>query len=133
MGDTLSTLASVTSFDAEGEQTDQNAFGYRTVVVCSYDPNDKQVYPAGIGEQHYTLINNDELIYTIRFQNTGNDTAFNIIIADTLSNHLDRSTFRPITSSHPMRYQCRRFWWSLILTIFYYPTAPPTSHEVTAI
>ncbi len=103
MGDTLSTLASVTSFNTNGEQTDQNAFGYRTVVVCSYDPNDKQVYPAGIGEQHYTLINNDELIYTIRFQNTGNDTAFNIIIADTLSNYLDRSTFRPITSSHPMQ------------------------------
>jgi len=103
MGDTLASIALVNSYNNAGALTDNNSFGYRTVVVCSYDPNDKQVHPLGIGEQNYTLINDEELLYTIRFQNTGNDTAFNIIVADTLSQHLDHSTFRPITSSHPMQ------------------------------
>ncbi|MFH2095218.1 MAG: hypothetical protein ABIJ16_05920, partial [Bacteroidota bacterium] len=52
------------------------------VIVGSYDPNDKHVTPAGIGTegivQHGT-----RLSYTIRFQNTGNDTAHTIIIRDT--------------------------------------------------
>jgi hypothetical protein len=103
MGDTLTSIALVNSYNNAGALTDNNSFGYRTVVVCSYDPNDKQVHPLGIGEQNYTLINDEELLYTIRFQNTGNDTAFNIIVADTLSQHLDHSTFRPITSSHQMQ------------------------------
>jgi hypothetical protein len=103
MGDTLSTVAAVYTYDNNNEQIDYRGFEYRTTVVCSYDPNDKQVTPLGISEQNYTLINDDELLYTIRFQNTGNDTAFNIIIADTLSQYFDHSTFRPITSSHPMQ------------------------------
>ncbi len=106
MGDTLSNSASVRTFDINGIETDLSTFGYRPVVTCSYDPNDKQVTPSGIGEQNYTLIG-QELLYTIRFQNTGNDTAFNIIIADTLSAWLDHSSFRIINSSHPM--QTNRF------------------------
>ena len=103
MGDTLSTVAAVYTYNNNSELIDYRGFGYRTTVVCSYDPNDKQVTALGISEQNYTLINDDELIYTIRFQNTGNDTAFNIIIADTLSQYFDHNSFRPITSSHPMQ------------------------------
>jgi hypothetical protein len=103
MGDTLASIGLVKSYNNAGVLTDNNSFGYRTAVLCSYDPNDKQVQPLGIGEQNYTLINDEEFIYTIRFQNTGNDTAFNIIVADTLSSLFNHSTFRPITSSHPMQ------------------------------
>ncbi len=39
--------------------------------------------------------------YTVRFQNTGTDTAFNIVIEDQLDADLDWTTFRPISSSHP--------------------------------
>ena len=70
-------------------------------ILCSFDPNDKQVTPAGIGNANYTLMN-EELIYTIRFQNTGNDTAFTVVVRDTLALNLDWNTFRPITSSHTM-------------------------------
>jgi len=41
------------------------------------------------------------LTYKIRFQNTGTDTAFNIVVLDTLSDLLDVSTFVPLVSSHP--------------------------------
>ncbi|MBL7913678.1 MAG: T9SS type A sorting domain-containing protein [Bacteroidia bacterium] len=70
-------------------------------ITCSYDPNDKLVSPEGFDVPHYTL-KTDTLLYTIRFQNTGNDTAFVVKIRDTLSTHLDYSTFGFIGSSHPV-------------------------------
>lgn len=41
--------------------------------------------------------------YTIQFQNTGADTAFNVVIADTLNSLLDLSTFQVLGSSHPCK------------------------------
>lgn len=69
------------------------------VVTGSYDPNDKQAEPLGYAEQHY-IKPEQWLEYTIRFQNTGNDTAFTVVIQDTLSEWLDFSTLRPGVSSH---------------------------------
>lgn len=68
-------------------------------VSCSFDPNDKQVRPEGIGPVHLTSAN--ELTYTIRFQNTGNTTAHRIQLIDTLSPDLDLNSFRIISYSHP--------------------------------
>jgi uncharacterized repeat protein (TIGR01451 family) len=69
-------------------------------VACAYDPNDKQVRPAGEQAEHYTLFGT-ELEYQVRFQNTGTDTAFSVFIFDTLDSDLDFSTFRFMGSSHP--------------------------------
>ena len=69
-------------------------------IIGSFDPNDKLVVPSGVGDEHYVL-SSDELEYTIRFQNTGNDTAFNIYILDTISPLLDMHTFESTVSSHP--------------------------------
>jgi len=66
----------------------------------SYDPNDKQGFPLGYGEQHY-IRPGTALEYLIRFQNTGNDTAFTVRIVDTLSAWLDPASFRAGASSHP--------------------------------
>jgi uncharacterized repeat protein (TIGR01451 family) len=70
------------------------------IISCSYDPNDKTAKPEGVGPQHYTLINQN-LEYVIRFQNTGNDTAFNVMILDTLDANFDISTFQLLHASHP--------------------------------
>jgi uncharacterized repeat protein (TIGR01451 family) len=70
-------------------------------ITGSYDPNDKLVFPAG-GVLPSFITNGEKLDYTINFQNTGNDTAFTVVIIDTLSNNLDLSTFQIISSSHPM-------------------------------
>ena len=76
-------------------------------VLCSYDPNDKTVIPAGVQAQHYTLMS-DTLDFIIRFQNTGNDTAFNVVLLDTLNaSILDLSSFEIITSSHPVAVEQR--------------------------
>ena len=68
-------------------------------VVGAYDPNDKQGFPRGYGDQHY-IDQNVDLTYMIRFQNTGTDTAFTVKINDEISEHLDLNTFRAIASSH---------------------------------
>ena len=78
---------------------------YQTIVRCSYDPNDKAVTPEGADDvMHYTLMS-DSLDYLIRFQNSGNDTAFTVLIRDTLDPSLDLSTFELIASSHSVETQ----------------------------
>ena len=69
-------------------------------IRCSYDPNDKiarSVRSAGDGKTYLE----DPLVYTVRFQNTGNDTAFNVIIRDTLDADLDLNSLEILSSSHP--------------------------------
>ncbi len=67
--------------------------------VGSYDPNDKGALPVGYGDQHY-IVPETEINYRIRFQNTGTDTAFTVVIRDTLADELDLTSFRPGTASH---------------------------------
>ena len=72
--------------------------------IGSYDPNDKQALPRGVGEENL-LRKNIPLDYKIRFQNTGTDTAFNVVVLDTLSEWLDISAVRPGVSSHTYSFQ----------------------------
>ena len=82
--------------DVNGEQSSPS-HEYNPIVQCSYDPNDKLINPERMG--NYTLFD-EQLVYTIRFQNTGNAAAINIVILDTLDNYLDPTTFQVINSSH---------------------------------
>lgn len=68
-----------------------------TIVRGSYDPNDKQATPQLSPSQ---VANGDYIDYTIRFQNTGTDTAFTVVISDTLSNDLQKETLQMIATSH---------------------------------
>lgn len=72
--------------------------------IGSFDPNDKTGYPKGFCAAHYIRADQD-IEYKIRFQNTGTDTAFNIIIIDTLSNFLSPASVRPGSSSHPYEFE----------------------------
>ncbi|MEK7254395.1 MAG: AbrB/MazE/SpoVT family DNA-binding domain-containing protein, partial [Bacteroidota bacterium] len=72
--------------------------------VGSYDPNDKQAFPQGYHAQHF-IEANTELEYLIRFQNTGTDTAFQVVVLDTLSPFLDPATVRPGASSHAYQFE----------------------------
>jgi hypothetical protein len=67
--------------------------------VASYDPNDKSAQPVGYGSQHY-ISQNLAIDYKVRFQNTGTDTAFNIVITDTLSDFLDVLSLEMGASDH---------------------------------
>ncbi|MDJ1484642.1 6-bladed beta-propeller [Cytophagaceae bacterium YF14B1] len=68
-------------------------------IVDSYDPNDKLVSPAGTANEHYTPTGS-ELKYTIRFQNTGTDYAYKVVVVDTLSENLDIATLQMGAASH---------------------------------
>ncbi|GJM33525.1 MAG: hypothetical protein DHS20C18_25260 [Saprospiraceae bacterium] len=76
------------------------------VLTNSYDPNDKLAAAADTNNCWET--NLDELAFTVRFQNTGNDTAFRVVIIDTLSSDLDMSTVRPGPSSHSYDFKVSR-------------------------
>jgi uncharacterized repeat protein (TIGR01451 family) len=67
--------------------------------IGAFDPNDKQALPRGFGTAHYIKPDTD-LEYHIRFQNTGTDTAFTVVIRDTLPPQLDPGSVQPGAASH---------------------------------
>lgn len=68
--------------------------------IGSFDPNDKKAFPKGYEASHFIEANTD-IEYLIRFQNTGTDTAFRVIIRDTLSPALDITKIETGVGSHP--------------------------------
>jgi len=73
------------------------------VVTGPYDPNDKTSSPLGLGDKK-EIFRDQVIDYKIRFQNTGNDTAFTVIIRDTLDPHLDVKTIQFNSSSHDVKF-----------------------------
>ncbi|MBK9275625.1 MAG: hypothetical protein IPM49_13945 [Flavobacteriales bacterium] len=72
------------------------------IITGSYDPNDKAAFTSsGTSEQHYLIDADTHIDYRIRFQNTGTDTAFTVVITDTIDASLDLSTFVQGLASHP--------------------------------
>ncbi|MBK8415955.1 MAG: hypothetical protein IPL22_16495 [Bacteroidetes bacterium] len=71
-----------------------------SLVTGSFDPNDKSVLPRGVGPQGFVTASDTAFSYTIRFENTGSDTAFMVTIMDVLDADLDIATIRPGLSSH---------------------------------
>ena len=65
-------------------------------ISGAFDPNDKQSTPELSPNQ---VAAGNYINYTIRFQNTGNDTAFNVVISDTLSNLLKSNSLQLTASS----------------------------------
>jgi uncharacterized repeat protein (TIGR01451 family) len=93
----------ITQFpDEDGIPTQNTAC---QIVTGSYDPNDKNGLPSGVGTAH-NILPNTPIEYLIRFQNTGTDTAFKVVIRDILSKNLDLLTVQMGASSHP----CRMEW-----------------------
>ena len=72
--------------------------------IGSFDPNDKTAFVAGHIESEWVKANTD-IEYKIRFQNTGTDTAFTVVVQDQLSTLLDPATLRPGASSHPYQFE----------------------------
>jgi uncharacterized repeat protein (TIGR01451 family) len=65
----------------------------------SFDPNDKRGFPLGRTDAHLIRSNTD-LEYIIRFQNTGTDTAFTVVIQDALPPELNILSVESGVSSH---------------------------------
>ena len=85
---------------ADGSVVSGSSFSSDTsnlIIVGSFDPNDKtattKLTPAQLAAGAY-------VDYVVRFQNTGTDTAFHVVLADTLSNKLQANTLEVIATSH---------------------------------
>ena len=76
---------------------------YCGIVTGSYDPNDKTGFPLGINESN-DILPNQQIEYLIRFQNTGTDTAFTVVIRDTLSANFDIFSVQSGVASHPYEF-----------------------------
>jgi uncharacterized repeat protein (TIGR01451 family) len=99
LGDSLTNILAV--LPSLGDQTPiDNQDTLKSIIVGSFDPNDKLVSPSGAGINGNIPISNQPLEYTVRFQNTGTDTAFNIIIQDSLDLDFDWSSLKIMASSH---------------------------------
>jgi uncharacterized repeat protein (TIGR01451 family) len=75
------------------------------VVTGSFDPNEIIVTPHNDPNNYYFMDVDTAMSYTIYFQNTGTDTAFNIVVVDSLDEHLIPSTFEMLGSSHPCHFE----------------------------
>ncbi len=105
LGDTLiSYISCKVPFDFD---TLNNAEYIKRTVTGSYDPNAKYVNPLGESKQGLIELSDSLLNYTIQFQNVGTDTAFTVVITDTIISTLDIRSFRMGASSHPYKVEIR--------------------------
>ncbi len=83
---------------------DNNTATCVSEVVGSYDPNDKLVMHDGevwfFDPEIVWYGSTDQITYRIRFQNTGTDTAFTVVIEDELDELIDIRNITPGPSSH---------------------------------
>ncbi len=95
-GDTLCfrVYTNVPTYDVNPANND---YSFCLPVVYSFDPNSKDVSPAGP-----ITSRGDTLTYTIHFQNTGSDVAENIRVVDTLDSRFNMSSLKILATSHQM-------------------------------
>ncbi len=106
LGYELVATANVSTANTDGNLDNNTATNLRT-ITGAYDPNDKLAYTSS-GNTSEWYIGEDEWIdYTIRFQNTGTDTAFNVVITDTLPANLDPGTLVIGAASHSFSWELR--------------------------
>ncbi len=88
---------------SQDNDTSNNTLHHCFDIVSSFDPNDKQVSPVS-----NIYAQQDWLIYTVRFQNTGTAEAQHIYVTDTLDNNLDVGTFQLLAYSHQPAVQLKQ-------------------------
>lgn len=94
-GDTAMNNYAVTPISGDTNPGNNNQTRTDT-IKSSYDPNEMAVTPSGY------ITAGTQLQYTINFENTGNDTAYNIYVMDTLSDNVDVHSLKVLATSVPV-------------------------------
>ena len=97
-GEYLSNSASISSTVVDVMPENNNSTTTE-MVINAYDPNDK-VESHGEKILFSTFSSADYLYYTIRFENTGNASAINIVVNDMLNEQLDENSIQMVSASH---------------------------------
>ena len=105
IGTDLTSTATVSTAVTDGDLANNTATNVRT-VTGSYDPNDKLAITSLGSTSQYHTAGDSWIDYTIRFRNTGTDTAFHVWISDTLAAPLYAATLRIGAASN-------RFTWEV--------------------
>ncbi|MCW3123813.1 MAG: C-terminal target protein [Flavipsychrobacter sp.] len=95
IGDTVRSEHTVDPFPGD-KDTSNNHCHRQDTIKSSFDPNQVTVSPAG------NILSCTQLHYTVEFENTGNDTAHNIYVMDTLPDGVDISSMRIVAASAAM-------------------------------
>ena len=106
LGDTLHSYVQI--FPSAGDcNTNNNYVEEHNIVKGSYDPNEKLASTSTlkVAIENGTILPTDTLSYTIGFQNTGTDTAFTVVVYDTLDTHLNPASVISGMSSHPYTFE----------------------------
>lgn len=95
----------VTPTSGTDNYTANNTDTVHQTIVGSWDPNNKLVVrtnnPVDNATHYISSVNADqEIVYTINFQNTGNAPAVNVVVIDEMSSDLDINSYQLISSSH---------------------------------
>ena len=99
LGTLLSSTASLTTTGNDGDLSNNSATKLRT-ITGAYDPNDKLATTSSGSSSVWQLDEDEWIDYTIRFQNSGTDTAFTVIVTDTLPTTLDPGSIVWGAASH---------------------------------
>lgn len=90
-----------TIFPITGDTTWWDNMDFKQVLtLSSYDPNYKEVNPAGTGLPGFIAPTDSVLQYVIHFQNLGNYFADKVVITDSLDSDLDWNSLRVEYASH---------------------------------
>ncbi|HMC96846.1 MAG TPA: T9SS type A sorting domain-containing protein, partial [Flavobacteriales bacterium] len=101
LGTDLLSTATVACANTDADLAN-NTVDHTAMITGAYDPNEKVVRTSsGWSDTQYLTDIDEYLDYTIRFQNTGSDTAFNIVVTDVIAPELDLGSFIAGASSHP--------------------------------
>lgn len=96
-GDSLKFIATINLQKADEYPLD-NLFKFNHIVVGSFDPNDKTCLEGNVVS---TALIGNYVHYMIRFENTGNYMAENIVVKDIIdTSKFDISTLIPTSASH---------------------------------
>lgn len=124
MGDTSNSRYSINPETGDLDTTSNNE-SHEDTVTSSFDPNYISVLPNGCISSSAT-----NLEYAIGFENTGNDTAYDIYILDTLAATLDASSVKVVSASAFMRLSKIKFGTRTILKFdFPHIMLPDSSHH----
>ncbi|MEM9050789.1 MAG: FG-GAP-like repeat-containing protein, partial [Bacteroidota bacterium] len=99
ISDPILTALTVFTYDETGSELVLDSDTISDEISCVYSGSGKSVFPT---DEIIPL--GQELIYTIRFQNTSTDTVYTAVVTDVLSEFLNWETFELIFASHPVEH-----------------------------
>ncbi len=97
-------FVSVNSTTGIDNNASNNTDTIHQIVVGSWDPNNKLVAYSNTNDPNFQMVAsttpNQEIRYTVNFQNTGTAPAYNVVVVDEMSSNLDVNSYQFIGASH---------------------------------